>query len=94
MWASKIDNKQIIAICLYDPEHEMAAFFGISAVGKQVCIVSNYIIKNLDKRFTALTEKKAPSSCLMPTGKPNSFITFTSGSTNNPKAILRRPNAI
>ncbi len=30
MWASKIDNKQIIAICLNDPEHEMAAFFGIS----------------------------------------------------------------
>ena len=89
MWASKIDNKQIIAICLYDPEHEMAAFFGISALGKQVCIVSNDIMKNLDKRFTALTEKKAPSSCLMPTGKPNSFITFTSGSTNNPKAILR-----
>ena len=89
MWASKIDNKQIIAIYLNDPEHEMAAFFGISAVGKQVCIVSNDIMKNLDKRFTALTEKKAPSSCLMPTGKPNSFITFTSGSTNNPKAILR-----
>ena len=39
IWASKKDDKQIIAICLNDPEHEMAAFFGIAETGKKVCVV-------------------------------------------------------
>lgn len=89
IWASKISNKQIVAICLNDPEHEIAAFFGISLTGKQVCIASRDIVKNLDKRFIILNKKKAPSNHLPTIKDQNNFITFSGGSTKKPKAILR-----
>ena len=89
IWASKKDDKQIIAICLNDPEHEMAAFFGIAETGKKVCVVSSDMIKILDKRYTVLRKKKNPSNLPINISKTNNFVTFTSGSTKKPKAILR-----
>jgi len=89
VWASKKDDKQIIAICLNDPEHEMAAFFGIAKTGKKVCVVSSDMIKILDKRYTVLRKKKNPSNLSINISKTNNFVTFTSGSTKKPKAILR-----
>ena len=79
VWASKKDDKQIIAICLNDPEHEMAAFFGIAKTGKKVCVVSSDMIKILDKRYTVLRKKKNPSNLSINISKTNNFVTFTSG---------------
>ena len=88
-WALNIPVAQIIAICLSDPKHAMAAFFGISLIGRQVCITSPEIIKNLDSRFTSLIEKQKPNDDVIIAGKMTNFITFSSGTTCAPKAILR-----
>ena len=89
IWASKISNQKIVAICLNDPDHQIAAFFGISLVGKQVCIASSDIVKNLDKRFIILNKKITPSNHVATIKPQNNFITFSGGSTKKPKAILR-----
>jgi long-chain acyl-CoA synthetase len=92
-WALTIPVAQIIAICLSDPKHAMAAFFGISSIGRQVCIASPEIIKNLDSRFTSLKEKQNPNDNAIIAGEVTNFITFSSGTTCAPKAILRSPKS-
>ena len=90
IWASKISNQQIVAICLNDPNHQIAAFFGISFVGKQVCIASSDIVKNLDKRFIILNKKITPSNHVATIKPQNNFITFSISNKRNLKFLWLR----
>lgn len=93
IWAQKLPADQIVAICLGDPKHAMAAFFGISSAGRICGVASSDLLPNLDARFVALTEPLAPSNQPPTQQEITGFITFTSGSTGNPKPILRHPSS-
>tara|TARA_R110002096_G_scaffold74746_2_gene176917 strand:+ start:2447 stop:3583 length:1137 start_codon:yes stop_codon:yes gene_type:complete len=84
-WARALPTNQIVAIALPDLAHTMAAFFGCAHVGRIACIAAC----DLDDRFTVLRDILPPRDAVNPLGEAAPFITFTSGSTNKPKAILR-----
>jgi long-chain acyl-CoA synthetase len=88
-WAASQDADRIIAIALSDPIHAMAAFFACANVGRTACMA----VENLDNRFVLLSKPLEPIETSPIVGKPIPFIIFTSGSTNQPKAILRNPNS-
>jgi long-chain acyl-CoA synthetase len=88
-WATKLADSQIAAICLDDPEHTMAAFFGICLVGRPICVVAQSSLVNLGSQFATLTQKLVPQDNSPAPSQPSDFLTFTSGSTSSPKAILR-----
>ncbi len=88
-WAASQDADRIIAIALSDPIHAMSAFFGCNHVGRIACMA----VENLDDRFVLLSEPMEPTAIAPAEGKLTPFITFTSGSTNQPKAILRNPDS-
>lgn len=88
-WARALPTNQIVAIALPDPTHAMAAFFGCAHVGRTACIATG----DLDDRFTVLRDILSPCGAVNPLGDAAPFITFTSGTTNKPKAILRTANS-
>jgi long-chain acyl-CoA synthetase len=90
-WAVQLPTNRIVAIALPDPSHAMAAFFACAHVGRRACIVSPEMLVDLDDTFAPLTTLLPPENKPQPIGASTQFITFTSGSTNRPKAILRDP---
>ena len=90
-WAAELHVDRIVAITLPDPNHTIAAFFACAHVGRRACIVSPEMVHNLGENFTSLSTPLSPTKIAAPQGTACDFITFTSGSTNQPKAILRTP---
>jgi long-chain acyl-CoA synthetase len=88
-WAARLRDDCIVAIALPNPEHTMAAFFACAHVGKRACIVTPDMLAGFDDTFVPLTTQLSPSSAPQSIMPSPEFITFTSGSTNRPKAILR-----
>ena len=88
-WVADTPNDAIIAIALPDPEHKMACFFACAHIGRRACIVTPAMLTDLDDTFIPLTTQLLPLGTAFPAGASVPFITFTSGSTNRPKAILR-----
>jgi long-chain acyl-CoA synthetase len=88
-WAAALPVDQIVAIALGDPRHAMAAFFACAKVGRVACMA----MPDLDDRFTVLSNPLDPSNVETEAGKIAPFITFTSGSTNRPKAIVREASS-
>lgn len=84
-WAASLPDDRIVAISLSDPHHAMAAFFSCASVGRTACMAVN----GLDDRFEILRHPLSPITTQPDAGQDAPFITFTSGSTNKPKAILR-----
>lgn len=84
-WAASLPDDRIVAISLRDPHHAMAAFFGCAHVGRTACMA----VDDLDDRFEILSHPLSPIETKPAAGLDAPFITFTSGSTNKPKAILR-----
>jgi long-chain acyl-CoA synthetase len=90
-WAEKLPVDRIVAIALPDPNHTMAAFFACAHVGRRACIISPEMLTDLNETFAPLTKPLLAENTPQTIGIPTAFITFTSGSTNRPKAILRDP---
>ena len=88
-WAAQTPDDRIVAIALPDPKHTMAAFFACAHVGRSACIVTADMLGDLGDAFIPLTTILPETDVPHPIGKPAPFITFTSGSTNRPKAISR-----
>jgi len=88
-WADALPRAQIVAIALSDPIHAMAAFFGTAHVGRTACLETPDMAAQMDDRFSVLAEPLEGSDASVTAKDAVPFITFTSGSTNAPKAILR-----
>ncbi|PIB26172.1 hypothetical protein BFP76_13170 [Amylibacter kogurei] len=90
LWANALAREVYVVICLRDPIHAMAAFFGVLSTGRMCGVASVEIAQNLSDEFVILDTPCAPSSTPLPEHESTHFITFSGGTTGTPKAILRR----
>ncbi|GHA45921.1 hypothetical protein GCM10008927_08810 [Amylibacter ulvae] len=88
-WADTLPSNARVVICLHDPFHALAAFFGILSTGRICGVASVNIAQNLPDDFIILNTPCAPITNALHERTATRFITFSGGTTGTPKAILR-----